>query len=55
MVIDCLAGETRQLSVELLQQFETTHIYSSPQYHKTYRNLNLGGVYCFVKFSDQQA
>lgn len=54
VVIDCLAGKTRQLAVELLQQFVTTQIYSSPQCHKTYRNINLGGVYCFVKFFDQQ-
>lgn len=54
VVIDCLAGKTRQLAVELLQQFVTTKIYSSPQCHKIYRNINLGGVYCFVKFFDQQ-
>lgn len=54
VVIDCLAGETRHLSVELLQQFVTTQIYPSPLCHKSYRNINLGDVYCFVKFSDQQ-
>lgn len=37
VVIDCLAGETRQLSVKLLQQFVTTQIYRSPHCHKSYR------------------
>lgn len=49
-MIDCLAGETRQLSGELLQQFVITQISSSPQCHKTYRSLNLGGISSLLNF-----
>lgn len=47
---DWLAGETGQLSGELLQQFVITQISSSPQCHKTYRSLNLGGISSLLNF-----
>lgn len=46
--------KTRQLSVDMLQQFVTTQIHQSPHCHKSYRKQTLEMSTAFVKFSDQQ-